>query len=63
MATLVPMFLNKDIVRSCEVKHEGEHGHHVGFVAPLYSKMPELRDGQPLFTKDFVEKYDLCCEG
>jgi hypothetical protein len=23
----------------------------------------ELRDGQPLFTKDFVKKYDLCCEG
>ncbi len=25
--------------------------------------MRELRDGQPLFTKDFVKKYDLCCEG
>jgi hypothetical protein len=63
MGTLVSTFLKTDIVHSCKVKHEGKHGHHAGFVAPLYGKVPKLGDGWPLFTKDFVEKYDLCCEG
>jgi len=63
MAILVPTFLKSDIVHSHKVKQEGKHGHRVGFVAPLYDKVLELRDGQPLFTKDFVEKYDMCCEG
>ncbi len=63
MVILVPKFLKSDIVHSCKVKQEGKHGHRVGFVATLYDKMPELKDGQPLCTKDFVEKYDMCCEG
>jgi hypothetical protein len=62
MATLVPMFLKNDIMHSRKVKQEGEHGHCTGFAIPLYSKVSELRDGWPLFTKDFVEKYDMCCE-
>jgi hypothetical protein len=63
MATLVPMFFKNDIVHSCKVKQEGEHGHHTGFAMPLYNKVSKLGDGRPLFTKDFVKKYDLCCEG
>jgi len=63
MATFVPMFLKNDIVRSYKVKQERERGHHTGFVMPLYGKVLELGDGRPLFTKNFVEKYELCCEG
>ncbi len=35
----------------------------IGFLPPLYAKVPETCDGHPLFHKDFVEKYDLCSEG
>jgi hypothetical protein len=63
MVILVPTFLKNDIVCSYKVKQKGEHGHCVGFAAPLYNKVSKLRIGRPLFTKDFVEKYDLYCEG
>jgi hypothetical protein len=42
-----------------KIKLEGEHGRRPGFATPLYGKVPELSDGRPLFTKDFVEKYGL----
>jgi len=34
-----------------------------GFASPLYAPILELGDGSPMSRKDFVEKYDLCCEG
>jgi hypothetical protein len=63
MATVLPTPLKNEITCIRKIKLEGEHGHPLWFVAPLYGKMPKLSDGKPLLTKDFVEKYSMCCEG
>ncbi len=50
---------------SKRIKQEGEthlKGLKLGFAAPLYAAIPALGDGGPISRKEFVDKYELCCE-
>jgi hypothetical protein len=47
------------------MKQEGDihlKGLRPGFVSPLYAPIPVLGDGGPISKKEFVEKYEFCCE-
>jgi hypothetical protein len=49
-----------------KVKQEGEthlKGIKSGFATPLYAHVPALGDSGPISKKEFVKKYEFCCEG